>query len=81
MTSPYSTKKSGRDVVQSSTEIVEGVPDCQRHPWRQLLGRDAEKLRTGLRIRILPDFAEISGGILNDNGLSLLSMAVGPLDL
>lgn len=70
-----------RDMVERGMQVVNGVADDQRHGlWSR--GRFvSDDVLAGLRVDVYPHSVEVSFEEGGDNGLKLVDVAYGPLDL
>lgn len=70
-----------RNVVKGATEIVETISDGERQVGWHLTGRNAEILRSSIRIKVFDQLAEVTLDVGIQNSLNLADVAVGPIDL
>jgi hypothetical protein len=70
-----------KGMVESRLEVVNYIPDDQRQRVWEWLDGAYEKFGSPLRIRIRPDVIELFGLVGCDDGIELIDMAIGPLNL
>ena len=72
--------KSGHDVIESRTEAVDAIADCERNERGYWLDAEAERLFSSLRITVVDDLIKVAVEVFSEVSFDLFTVAIGPVD-